>query len=488
MGVSFNSANLLNGNGIDVASIVSEFLAPANATISQYQNQQTDLSTNAGLLQGINNNLINLATAATALSDPNGALGAIAASSTAPSILTGTAQASAATGTHQIVVNTLATTGTLFTTPLTDGNTSFLTGGATTGDLKLQVGGASGTTYDIPITQGSNDTLSTLADYINKHSFGVTANVVTDATGARLTLNSQASGTTGALAITANSTGLTFNTPVGGTNATLTVDSVPFTSTTNTVTGAIPGVSLNLTSASPGTTVQIAVGPDTTQASTAINNFVTAYNAVVGNINTQFTVDPTTNTQGPLAADTSLRALQSTLLSDVTYSITGNSGVVNLASLGIDLNSDGTLTVNQAPINDSNGNLIEPSLANVLASNPAAVQNFFQNASSTGFGNVLAKDLQGLTDPTSGIVNVDIAGNTSQQTSLTAQITNLQDRVAAQKASLTLEYDTVNASLESYPVLLEEVSAEIAAINGNTITQPSTIGVSTAPTAGVPTG
>jgi flagellar hook-associated protein 2 len=234
--------------------------------------------------------------------------------------------------------------------------------------------------------------------------------------------------------------------------------------------------------------VQVTVGQDTTQATTAINNFVSAYNAVVANLNTQFTVDPTTNTQGPLAADTSLRALQSTLLSDVTYSITGNSGVVNLASLGIDLNSDGTLTVNQSPTYDSSGDLIEPSLANVLASNPSAVQNFFQNASSTGFGNILANDLQGLTDPTNGILNVDIAGNQTQQTALTTQIATLQDRVTAQQASLTLEYDSVNATLESYPILLQEVKAEIAAINGNTVAQPNTIPVNTTPTTGIPTG
>src|SRR5271169_3742062 len=246
MGVSFNALALLNGNGINVTSIVDAILAPANASISLYQNQQTALSTNAGLLQGINNNLTNLAAAAAALANSNGPLAAIAASSTAPSILTATAQASAASGTHQIVVTTVATTGTLFTNPVTNGNTSILTGGATSGDIKLQVGGGGGTTYDIPITQGSNDTLSTLANYINKHAFGVIASVVTDTGGARLTLNSQASGSPGALAITNNTTGLTFNTPVGGTNATLTVDGVPFSSATNTVTGAIPGVTLSL--------------------------------------------------------------------------------------------------------------------------------------------------------------------------------------------------------------------------------------------------
>ena len=487
MGVGFNAANLLNGNGIDVASVVNAFLAPANASISIYQNQQTDLATQAGLLQGINNNITNLAAATAALADPQGALTAIAATSSAPNILTATGQPTATAGNHQIVVTSLATTGSLFTDPVTDGTPSILNAGDTTADIQLQVGGASGKTFDIVITKGSNDTLSTLANYINQQSFGVTANVVTDANGARLTLASQSSGTPGALAITNNTTGVVFNTPTGGTNAQLTVDGVPISSTTNTVAGVIPGVTLNLGSADSGTTVQLTVAPDATQATAAINNFVAAYNAIVANINTQFALDPTTNTQGPLASDTSLKTLQSTLLNDATYSISGNGGFVNLASLGIDLNADGTLTVNQTPTSDAQGNLLEPSLAGVLASNPSAVQNFFQNATSTGFANNFNTDLKGLTDPTEGIINVDIAGNTTQQSTLATQINTLQDRVSTQQKSLTLLYQTINATLESFPILLQEVTAEIAAINGGTPAQNNGP-VNTTPTAGVATG
>ena len=266
-----------------------------------------------------------------------------------------------------------------------------------------------------------------MASYINTQNWGVTASVVTDASGARLALYSQSSGTPGALAITNNTTGLTFNAPVGGTNASLTIDGVPYSSATNTITGAIAGVTLNLASAAPGTTVQLTVGPDATQATAAINNFVAAYNTVIGILNTQFTVNPTTNAEGPLGGDSALRSLQSSLLNDATYSITGNSGLVNLASLGIDMNNDGTLTVNQVATDT------HPSLANVLATNPSAVQSFFQNASSTGFANNFNNDLFNLTDPTDGIVNVDIAGNKAQQKALTTQITNLQDRLTAEQ-------------------------------------------------------
>jgi flagellar hook-associated protein 2 len=307
MAVSFNSAALLNGNGIDISSVVKAILAPQNASITLLQNQQTDLSTQAGLLAGLNNDLTNLAAAVLSLASVSGPLTAQSATSSQPDILTATAQTTAPPGTHQIVVSSLATTGTVYTDPLTNGNTSFLTGGATSGDVKLQVGGAKGTVHDIAITAGSNDTLSTLASYINAQKWGVTANVVTDASGARLALTSQATGTPGALAITKNTTGLAFNPPTGGTNASLTIDGVPFSSATNTLTGAIAGVTLNLASAAPATSVQLTVGPDAVQATNAINSFVTAYNAVINGINTQFTVDPTTNSEGPLGSDSALR-------------------------------------------------------------------------------------------------------------------------------------------------------------------------------------
>lgn len=480
MGISFNAASLLNGNGIDVTSVVNAILSEQNGPLTAWQNQQTDLSTQAGLLTGYNNNLTNLQAAVLTLANTTGPLAAQSATSSNSGILTASADTTATAATHQIVVSNLATTGTIYTDPLTNGTTSFLTSPATSGDIKLQVGGSGGTTHDIVITQGSNDTLNTLAAYINKQSWGVTASVVTDPNGARLALYSQASGIPGALAITNNDTALSFNTPVGGTNASLTIDGVPYSSATNTITGAIAGLTLNLASASPSTTVQITVGPDTTAATNAINNFVSAYNAVVGDLNTQFTVDPTTNSEGPLAGDAALRTLQSSLLNDATYSITGNSGLVNLASLGIDMNNDGTLTVNTVATDT------HPSLAGVLASNPGAVQSFFQNSSSTGFANNFNNDLFNLTDATDGVLNVDIAGNKTQQKALTTQIADLQDRLSTEQQSLTLLYAQVNATLEAYPSLLYEVTAEIGALNGNYSTTSST-STNTTPATGTST-
>jgi flagellar hook-associated protein 2 len=473
MGVSLNPSTILSGQGINVSSVVSQIISEQSGQLSVWQGQQTTLATQDGLLEGEENNLTSLQIAVAALADPAGALTAEAATSSNTGVLTATAQSSAIAATHQIAVNSLATTGTLYTDPIASGaDTSFLASGQTTGDVQLEVGGSSGTTYDIPITQGSNDTLNTLASYINAQStannWGVTASVVSDTSGSRLALFSQSSGTAGALSIVNNSnTILTFDTPVGGTNASLTIDGVPFSSASNVVTGAIQGVTLNLASQSVGP-VQLTVGPDQNQITTAIDNFVSAYNTVVSTINTQYVVDPTGATPAPpLESDISLRSLQSSMLTDAAYAIGGNSGLVNLASLGINMNDDGTLTIGS--------NASGQTFAQVLATNPSAVQSFFQNASGTGFANNFNADLTNLTNPTTGPLNADVTQNEAEQSDLTTTITNFQTQLATETTALTSQYDAVNASLQQYPLLLQEVTETLGTLGSGTSSTGSLI-------------
>jgi flagellar hook-associated protein 2 len=458
MGISLNPAALLNGQGIDVASLVQEILSESDGQLTGWQNEQATLQLQASALSGINSDLSNLATAVQALSDPVGALTAVSATSSDNGVLSATATTSATAGAHQIVVSNLATAGLVYTSDFAGGaHASFLPNGVTSGEIDLQIGGSGGTSHPITITQGTNDTLATLASYINSQNWGVTASVVTDANGSRLALVSQTTGTGGALAITANSTSLTFSTPTGGTNASLTIDGIPYSSATNTITGAIPGVTLNLAGASPDETVQLTVGPDTGQATNAINNFVSAYNQVINDINQQFTINASTNSQGPLGSDTALRSLQSSLMNDVTYSISGNGGLVNLASLGINMNNDGTLTVGT--------NAQGQTLNQVLQSNPAAFLNFFQNAASSGFANNFNTDLTNLTDPTIGVLNVDLTQNQTEQQDLSTRITNFETQLTAQQQQLTTEFDQVNASLQSYPLLLQQVTETLATLD-----------------------
>jgi flagellar hook-associated protein 2 len=256
---------------------------------------------------------------------------------------------------------------------------------------------------------------------------------------------------------------------LGGTNASLTIDGVPFSSTNNTVTGAIQGVALSLAGESSGNPVQLTVGPDTGQITSAVNNFVSAYNTVVSTINSQYIVDPTGAIPAPpLEGDISLRSLQSSLLNDVSYAIGGNSGLVNLASMGINLNNDGTLTVGVTPSDPTNPNNGGQTFAQVLAANPSAVQNFFQNGAGTGFANNFNTDLTNLTSPTQGPLNVDLTQNQAEQADLTTTISNFETQITLQTTQLTAQYDSVNASLQQYPLLLQEITQTLGTLGSGT--------------------
>ena len=585
MGVSLNPATLLSGQGIDVSSVVQQIIDSQNGELTVWEDQSQTLATQNGVLDGIESDLTNLQSAVAALADPTGALVAEAATSSNTDVLTASAQNTAVSGNYQIDVNLLATAGSVYTDPIANAATSFLPAGATTGDIQLQVGGSTGNTYDIPITQGTNDTLGTLASYINAQSsannWGVSASVVSDVNGSRLALQSTNTGSTGALAITndqagilttadlpdgntsflptgqttgdlqlqvgstiddipitqgvndtlntlasdintqstannwgvtasvvtdsggahlqitsqtAGSTGtlafanntttltanpptslLTFLAPTGGTNSSLTINGVPFSSASNTVTGAIQGVTLNLLSQAPGSPVDLTVGPDTNQITSAITNFVSAYNTVIGDINAQYVVDPTGATPAPpLESDTSLRTLQSSILNDASYALPGatgtttvNGGLVNLAALGINMNNDGTLTVGS--------NASGQSLDQIVAANPSAVLNFFQNSSANGFANSFNTDLTGLTDPTAGILNVDVTQNTAQEEDLSNNISNFQTQLNTEQTNLTQQFDSVNASLQAYPLLLQEITETLGTLGSGTSSTGSLI-------------
>ena len=451
MGISLNPSTLLNGQGIDVSTLVTESLSASDGQLTVWQEQLSTLETQASDLTSMNNDLNSLATAVQALSDPVGVFSAQTAASSDTAVLTATTSTTATAGTHEIVVNNLATQGVVYTNDFAGGaSASILPAGAGSGELDLDVGG---TETPLTITAGSNDTLTTLASYINGQNLGVTASVVTDANGSRLALISQATGTAGLLAIGTNTTNLSFNTPTGGVDTSLTIDGVPYSSASNTISSAIPGVTLNLVGADPSNPVQVTVGPDTSGITSAINSFVSAYNQVMNDINAQVTVSSSTNQLGPLGTDGSVNFLQSSLLSDAAFSTTGNSGYVNLASLGINTNNDGTLTVDSSQ------------LASALSANPAAVVNFFQNTSATGFANNFNTDLSNLTSPTSGPLNTDLTQNTAEQKDLNTSISNFETQLQTEQTQLTNEFNAVNASLEAYPLLLQEVTATLGTLS-----------------------
>jgi len=78
MTISLSPSTILNGSGIDVSSIVQQIISSQNGEMSIWQTQQTGLSTDEGLLSGMENNLTALQTSVQALADPELASRALA--------------------------------------------------------------------------------------------------------------------------------------------------------------------------------------------------------------------------------------------------------------------------------------------------------------------------------------------------------------------------------------------------------------------------
>jgi flagellar hook-associated protein 2 len=313
---------------------------------------------------------------------------------------------------------------------------------------------ASAAPADLAVT-GTLHRIDTSAINFTQQS-ALNASIIQDANGARLAIVSNSSGTPGNLTLTGtlhqtNSTAVNFTQASAGLNAVLSVDSVPISSATNAVSNVINGVTLNLTGPTPtDSPVSVTVSPDTASISTGINNFVTAYNTAITAINAQFTVG-SDGTAQPLEADGSLRDTQQQLLSAITYSTNGTGGAVNLASLGINTNNDGTLSVDSG------------ALSNALSSNFSGVQTFFQ-AASTGFAPNLTTALNNLNGPVNGELTLDAQALTQSSTGLGTQISDLQANLAVQTQNLTAVYAQVNTTLEELPLLQEQLSQQLSSI------------------------
>jgi flagellar hook-associated protein 2 len=433
------------GTGLNVQQLVSQQIQADSGPLTQLQNQQTQLNAQSSALNNLSLDVTSLQTAVNNLTDFTGGLNAQQVNSSDSTILSGTAGSSAQAATHSIVVKSLATTASYYTNPTTlpaSSSAALATGGSFTISA-----GASSASITIDAT---NNTLTGLASAINNSAVGtaVTASVIQDASGARLAIVSNASGAPGDFTVTdtGNSTGLNFTKPVTGANASLTVDNIPISSATNTVTGAIQGVTLNLAAANPNETVTLNVSPDTAQATSAVNQFVTAYNKVVGDINAQYAVDSSGNT-GVLASDSTLALIQDQLYTAVNA--TGGGNIANLGSIGLNLQNDGTIQVDA------------PTLANALSANFSGVQSFFQSATS-GVGAALSAGLTNISDPTQGSISLDVQGIAQQKSDLAGQITEIQTNLNQEQQNLVTKYSQVNVILQQLPILQQQISSQLS--------------------------
>jgi flagellar hook-associated protein 2 len=145
------------------------------------------------------------------------------------------------------------------------------------------------------------------------------------------------------------------------------VDNLTLVKSSNTVSDAIQGVSLNLVKAEVGTTINVSVSTDTAPATQKIKDFVSAYNNVTTFFDEQQSFDPEINKANPLLGDFTVRSLQRTIQNILTAAVPGiTSGKTNLAQIGITSDS----TTGEISIDDAK-------LSTALSADPTGVLKLF---------------------------------------------------------------------------------------------------------------
>jgi flagellar hook-associated protein 2 len=454
VGINFGAIN--SGTGFDVASTVNSILAVEQGIETPWKTQLANLKAQDTAFSGLGSDLAKLAASLQSLTDFEGVLSAKQGSSSNTAVLTLTsASSSAIAGSHSIVVNSLAQTSSEYSNRITNASDTL------SGSLSIQIG--SGKAQSITV-DSTNNTLAGLAAAINSASMGVVASVVKDSSGSRLSLVSSTSGAAGQITLTSSlqdsTTGsaLSFQTGQNGADASLNVDGIDVTSASNTVTGAIPGVTFQLLATSPSASsqVQVQITNDNSAIESAMNSFVTAYNAVISDIKTQEGKDANGNPQ-PLYGDPTLALIQNQLASGLLGGKASGS-VNSITQLGLSLGRDGKLTLDTSALDSA------------LNANFSDITGFFQNSGS--FGQTLTTTLNGLSSSsTKGAIFLAEQQNTAQEAALNNSISAEDARIANDKISLTTELNTANQILQSIPSQINDVSELYSAVTGYNRTQ-----------------
>ncbi len=335
-----------------------------------------------------------------------------------------------------------------------------------TGTLQITVGTE---TFGI-VVDSTNNTLAGIRDAINAaaDNAGVSASIVNADSGSYLILSGDNVGSANSITVTQSGgdgglaaleydppnllTSLTESTAAQ--DSLIRIDGFDVAGTSNTITGAVQGVTINLLTADPGTTAELTVANDEVAARKSVDEFVNSYNNLVDVFGELASYDSETQVAGPLFGDTTLRAIQSQVrreLSNVVSDI--DASFSTLSEVGIALQLDGKLTVDgsklTAIMTDDFGQLGQL----FSATDGYAVRIYDVVDSYLSSDGVLEAREDGLNDQIERI--------TDDRTSLGQRLTSLESR-------LTRQFNAMDALLGQLSSTSNFLSQQLASLPGFT--------------------
>ncbi len=420
-------------SGLDTSSIISALMAVERQPVTRLTDAQEKLQGQQKELTSVKSSLQQLALLASEFSMPSLFETSQAVVSSEPLRVSAATSAGAGIGGYELEVTQLANSAQrtfTFASPAAEDT--------------LTIDGNS-------FTVKAGESAKEFANTINSTSSSTVYAAVLE--GNTLVLSNRATGNTGAEFIKVSDPGATLVEKAGsakeGKNAEYSVDGVAGTSTSNTVTNAIAGVTLTLnglTTTGPVTIDVQAPGASVSAVEAQVQSFVKLYNSTVETIQKQLSTKPIakpTNASefatGTLFGDVELEGLLGNMRQSMYEPIAGlTAEMSNPSAIGI---STGAASGGGASQTSIEGllTLNSTKLSEAVKTNPAGVQQMLEKWSQG-----LQSKLEEVSGP-GGTLEARANGDSAQITQLTSQISTMNEMLAVREKALQATY----AELES---------------------------------------
>ena len=474
-----------SGSGVDTVKLVQQLVEAQFAVKnSQLAAKADTLTAQISAVSALKSELTNFDGALKSLVTSGSLTTQPTSSNSAVVAVSATAGARLAGLSGQFTVNQLASAQAATTNTAIPRTTAFNAGtltlrfgtDTTAGDPPVTTFTPGNTAFDIAIGAG-DATLDGIAAKINAANKGVTATVVTDGIGARLTIKGatgalQAFSLTGAdtdpngtgaslstLDVGRGATGTTIGTSAA--DASVTLDGATFRRSTNTITDLISGVKLELGAVST-TPVTLGATAPTSALSSAVNDFVATFNQLQKIVATD--IDPFT---GVLRSDPTVTAISRSLAkltTDTLATPTATGAPRTLADLGVTTNRDGSLAVDSTK------------LASAITKYPDAVEALFAfgkgGASNDGISGALSAIVKQAT-VANPVADRDLSLNASTKrlTAAQADIVEAQSKAAdlavTTKTRMTAQFSKMDSAVAAYKSTQAFLTQQIDAWNNS---------------------
>lgn len=447
-------------SGINTTQLIKELTQAYQAPITQLQSQAAQENADLTAWGNFKSSLSQLQSGMSSLANINN-ISQRSASSSNTATATVSADNSANPGSYSVTVSTLAQAQSTYSSAFASADQTTIG----TGTIAIQAG--SGAAVNVNITN-SNDTLNGIASAINGANAGVKASVIYDGSGYRLALT--ASNTGAANAFTATVSGATGNLSDMNYNATTknmtlsaaaldaaaTVNGIAVTSANNTISGAVPGLTINLKQTGSTT---VTVNQDSSGVVKAVKGFVDAFNSAMTTINKLTNYNSSTGKAGPLLGNVGVQSIRTQMLDAISgfgQGLPSGSQYNGLGSVGISINKDGTISLDSG------------TLTTALNNNFSAVAGLFGRVGSTkgaGIGYVSASD-----NTLPGTYSINVSSPSTQASVTGSSAVPTSGITSSETLTITSGTSSVNVSLASGSTIGTIVSSINNALTQNGMT------------------